>query len=602
MRRIRGKILAIAFAGFSIGLAQTTSFTASVGSERIAVGEQFQLSFTLTTAQPAQPEKFVPPDFSAFVVLSGPMQSSQYSWINGRASSSLSYVYVLAPRKEGKTVVGSASVVIKEKEYKTDPLQVVILPASQAGQASENPALKEIGDNLFIRATPDKQRVRVGEQFILTYKLYTRVSIENYFVVKAPTFEGFWAEDFEQSKSPDVSTQTIDGKQYRVATIKRTALFATQTGTLKISPLQVRCAVQVQTRRTQSDPFDIFNDPNFPNRFRTQELDFSSNQVSITVDGLKGAAPSGFTGAVGSFTFESSIDKKEVKTGDPVTLKLVVSGTGNIKLVTIPRPVFPADLESYEPRVTEEIARDGNSIRGKKTAEYLLIPRNAGTRVIEPLSFVFYDLQNGSYVTRTTPRYSLTVTPGKDLASGAAFASKEDIRLLGEDIRFLKLSPGSFRRVEESDSMSPWMIAGFLLPPMIFAGAFAYRKRREHLLGNISTVKSQKAGKEASRRLKTAQKLLAKGNTEEYHAEIAKALFGYLGDRLSIAPASLTLDHVLETLKMRGLQEEILGQVRSCIQGAEYARFAPGSDTQEGRRDLLEQATAVIRSIERSFR
>lgn len=588
-------------AGMSVALAQSVTFTAVVKSSKVAVGEQFQLSFTLMGPQASTPENFHPPDLSAFVVLSGPMESSQYSWINGRASSSLSYVYKVTPKKEGTITVGAATAVLDGKAYKTDPLRIDVVPAGQGSrgqQSDQSAALQEIGDNLYLEATADKERVRQGEQFILTYKLYTRISVENFFIAKSPTFEGFWAEDFEQPKSPDISTQMINGKQYRVATIKRTALFATQSGTLKITPLEVRCAVQLQVKRPSNDPFDLFNDPIFPNRFRTQEVDIASNGVSIRVDPLSGTPPAGFNGAVGSFSFHASIDRSEVKTGDPVTLTLTVSGTGNVKLVSIPRPVFPADIETYDPKVSEEISRDGNKIRGKKEAEYLLIPRNAGKRVLEPVTFVYYDLDRRAYSSLTSPRFTLNVKQGKEMAGGT-FASKEDVRLLGEDIRFLKLTPGSLRRSEQLTVINGWIVAGFLIPPLFFFGAYAYRRRQDRLLGNLSLVKSQKAGKEANRRLKTAEKLLGRGNTGRYHAEISKALFGYLGDKLRIPPAGLTLDRALGQLKMKGLPDEVLLEFQKCIERAEYARFAPGSDNREARIELLDQAKNVIRGVEK---
>ncbi len=593
------RMFMVAVSGISITAAQSVSFTASVASGRVSVGEQFQLTFSVTAPQSVTPDKFQPPDLSAFVVLSGPMQSSQYQWINGRASSSLSYVYVIAARKPGRATIGPALLALEGKSYKTEPLQIEVAVAS-ASQKASAPA-QEVGNNLFIRASTDKRRVRQGEQFILTYKLYTRVSIENYVISKAPTFEGFWAEDFEQSKSPEVTSETIEGKQYRVATIKRTALFATQTGTLKISPLEVRCAVQLQARRTNNDPFDIFNDPLFSGRLRTEEVDFSSNALSMTVDPLVGNPPAGFAGAVGSFSFGASVDKKETKTGDPITLKLTVIGAGNIKLVALPKPVIPGDIETYDPKVTEEIQRDGIQIRGHKIAEYLLVPRNAGVRVIEPITFVYYDLARGSYVTLNSARFSLNVAQGRDFAVGGSLASKEDIRLLGEDIRFLKLSPGSIRPSDEFTLVSDWIIAGFVLPPLLFLGAFAYRKRQEDLLGNASLLRSQKAGKEASRRLKSAEKLLARGNTESYHNEISKALFGYLVDRLRISRADLTLELAVETLKAHGASDVIMLQLRSCIERAEFARFAPGSDSQVARKDLLDNAKDIIRAIEKEL-
>jgi len=590
-------------------LAQDVTFVTSVQPTRAAVGSQIQLSFVLSGSQTGSPKNFRAPDLSAFVVLSGPMESSQYQWINGKASSSLSYVYVVTGRKAGTITIGPASVDVDGTIYKTKPVQVAITPGGTQAQnkgtaapAGQGSVADQIGNNLFIRATVDKRRVRQGEQFTITYKLYTRININNYMIAKAPTYEGFWAEDFDQPKSPQVTSQLVQGKEYRVATIKRTALFATQPGRMEISPLEVRCAVQVQTRQRSNDPFDIFNDPFFSNRFRTQEADIASNALTITVDPLPTNPPKGFSGAAGSYSFTGSVDKKDVKTGDPITLTLTVSGSGNVKLVSVPKPTFPSDFETYEPKVTENISRSGTIIQGKKIAEYLMIPRNAGERVVEPVSFVYYDLGRKTYVTLKSPRFVFNVTPGREMAGGGgAMASKEDVKLLGEDIRFLKLTPGSLERSDKAGLLTGWLMVALGLPPLMFVGAFVYRRRRERLLGNISLLKSQKAGREASRRLKTARKLLAQGNTESYHAEISKALFGYLGDKLRMPMATLTLDTVLQTLTAQSVPPETRELLRTCVERAEFSRFAPGSDTTEARKDLLDMAARAINSLEKSL-
>ena len=580
--------------------AQDVRFETSVEVRTVTVGQQFQVSFIATSGQTMNLKNFRPPDFSGFIVLSGPIESSQYQWVNGRASSSLSYVYMVAIQKPGKYTVGAASVEHAGTVYATKPIEIeVTKAASGAGRPSAQSAVSdEMRENLFIRATTNKQRVRQGDQFIVTYKLYTRVNIENYVISKAPTYEGFWAEDFEQAKSPEITNEVLEGKQYRVAILKRTALFATQSGKLKITPLEVRCAVQV--RRRSSEPFDIFNDP-FLSRLRTEEMDFSSNALSITVDPLPGNPPAGFAGAVGTFEFSGTVDRKEVKTGDPITLKLTVSGSGNIKLVSVPKPVIPADIEAYDPKISENLSRDGTVIRGTKTAEYLLIPRNAGERVVEPVTFTYFDLAKNAYVSQRSPRFVFSVTPGRESAAGSSLASKEDIRLLGEDIRFVKLEAGTLVRAEEADSGEMWTIIAFAAPVLFFAGTYAFRRRQETMLGNASLIRSRKAGREASRRLKSAGKILAAGNTETYHAEVSRALFGYLGDKLRIPPSQLTLDTVGNVLRAKTVNEEIIGRLHSCLERAEFARFAPGADSREARMDLLDAAAAAIDELERSL-
>lgn len=585
------------FAATDSGWAQDLRFETSVEARTVAAGQQFQVSFVATSSSTVNLRNFRAPDFAGFVVLSGPIESSQYQWVNGRASSSLSYVYVVTVQKPGKYTIGPASVELAGTTYSTKPVEIEVTaaPAGSARPSASAPS-DDMKENLFIRATADRQRVRQGEQFIITYRLYTRVNIENYVISRAPTYEGFWAEDFDQSKSPEVTTEVLDGKQYRVAVLKRTALFATQTGRLKITPLEVRCAVQV--RRRSSEPFDIFNDPFF-SRLRTEEMDFASNSLTITVDPLPGSPPQGFSGAVGSYDFTVTLDRREVKTGDPVAMKLTVSGSGNIKLVGIPKPVFPADIEAYEPKISENLTRDGSLIRGSKTAEYLLIPRNAGERTLEPVTFTYFDLAKNAYVPLRSPRFVLTVAPGKEMSAGGSITSKEDVRLLGEDIRFLKLSASLERKGEVSGSS--WLFAAMAAPVLLFGASYVVRRRRERLMGNASLIRSRKAGREATKRLKSARKMLAAGNTETYHAEVARALFGYLGDRFRIPPAHLTLDAVGAALRDHGVPAEVIGSLTTCLERAEFARFAPGADSREARMDLLDAAASAIDGVERSL-
>ncbi len=290
-----------------------------------------------------------------------------------------------------------------------------------------------------------------------------------------------------------------------------------------------------------------------------------------------------------------------MKAGDPITLKVAVVGSGNIKLVTLPKPQLPADIESYEPKISEDISRDGGIIRGKKTAEYLLIPRNAGQRILEPMQFVYFDLDKKEYVTQRSPRFEFSIEPGKDFSSsGMSIAAKEDVRILGEDIRFLKLSIGTLQRTDETAS-SGWFVLGLVLPPFVFIGAWFYRKRMEKIYGDMPRLLFETAGREASRRLKKARTLLAQGNTESYHAEILKALTEYLEHKLRTPKADFVMDEAMAQLQQRGVKEEVIRSLKMCMERAEYIRYAPASDTTEARKELLDITASVINGIEQTF-
>jgi hypothetical protein len=599
----RSLIIGLVLSVYSIyANAQDGTFTAMADPMRVAASEQFQLTFTFTGSDVNNVRNLKAPDFNQFVVISGPNQSTNMQWINGQMSASIAYTYILYAHQAGKFTIGSATIEYKGKALKSNVIQIEVTqgkPKQQQKQPDQPSA--DIGDNLIVKAFSDKQRVRLGEQLIVTFKLYTRVSVSGYNLAKAPAFDGFWGEDFEMPKQPNQTNETLNGKQYRSVVMKKTALFATQAGNLKIAPLEVRCVVQVQTKRRGNDPFDqFFNDPFFQ-QVQTTNLDVKSNPLTITVDPLPVNAPSGFSGAIGRFTFNASVDKLSVKAGDPITLKVAVSGSGNIKLVTLPKPQLPADIESYEPKISEDISRDGGIIRGKKTAEYLLIPRNAGQRVLEPMPFVYFDLDRKEYITLRSPRFEFSIEPGKEYSgSSVSIISKEDVRMLGEDIRFLKLSIGTLQQKDEAGSLE-WFVFGMVLPPLTFAAAWFFRKRMEKIYGDMPRLLFETAGREASRRLKKARALLEQGNTESYHAEILKALTEYLEHKLRTAKADFVMDTAVTQLQQRGVKEEVIQSLKTCMERAEFVRFAPGSDTTETRKELLDVAAGTINGIEQTF-
>lgn len=581
--------------------AQNGTFVASVDRSTVGTGDRFEVSFSVSGPDVNGIKNFRPPNFNPFVVLSGPGQSTNMQYMNGQMSGSVTYTYYLYARQTGKFSIGAASIEYKGSTLQTQPIPIEVVQGKPQVQQKEADASQNIGDNLFIRASADKQRVKQGEPVTLTYKLYTRLQVSGYDIAKAPVYQGFWAEEIEQPKQPTVTNETLEGKQYRVAMIRKTALFPTQSGKLVISPLEVRCAFQLQSRKKSNDPFDsFFNDPLF-SRMQPVEQEFKSNPLTVTVDPLPGNAPAGFSGAVGRFTFTATADTREVKTGDPITLRLTISGSGNVKLLTPPKPSLPADFEAYDPKISEEITRDGGVIRGKKTAEYLIIPRNVGDRSIEPIAFAYFDLDRNAYSTLRSQRFDFTVLQGKDVSGGAAIASKSDIRLLGEDIRFLKLTLGELHQIGESPFSGVWLVIVLVFPPLAFLGAFVYRKREEELSGKKDLLRFAKAGREAAKRLKQAKKLFSQGNTESYHAEISKALMAYLEDKLHIQKASLTIDEAAALLEQHGVPSETVQTLRSCIDRAEFARFAPASDTQEARAELLDAAAGIINNVERSF-
>ncbi len=604
--RAGATLLLILFCSLAGAGAQSGKFTASVDRTTVGVGEQFQLTFTLEGT--TSPEKFQPPPLDNFVVLTGPNASTNMQIINGSVSSSISYGYVLQARREGKFTIGPATAVISPHSYSTEPIAITVTKGApqakgQGAQTGTGDISKIIGDNIFLKVIVDRSRVYQGEQITATYKLYTRVGVANYNVTRLPSLSGFWNEDLDVPKQAQGTTEVVNGKQYRTVTLKKSALFPLHGGTLQIDPMEMTLVVQVQSRRRSNDVFDqFFNDPFFNDPFfggvTNVNYTVRSEPVRITVEPLPSNPPAGFSGGVGKFTVESWLDKRQAKTNDPVTLRVKVSGRGNLKLLTAPEVVFPPDLEKYDPKISDNISNEGNQISGSRTFEYLLIPRHAGEQKIASFPFVYFDPERRSYVTSKSPEFVLNVEKGNDLALGTATGvSREDIKLLGEDIRFIKSGTFAMTRKGESFVGSVPFVAATAFPVAAFIGFAFYLRKRERTRGNVLLLRNRRARRMAQRRLKEARQFLGKKQGEAFYTEVSRALWGYVGDKLGIPPADLTVDGIRGELQARGVPEETVGQLAATIDRCEFARFAPGAEA--GQMDgVYKAAVDLISTIE----
>lgn len=582
--------------------AQEGTFTASVDRNRVAMGEQFQITFTLEGS--AGGKDFRPPSFNDFLTLSGPNQSTSMQFVNGTMSSSISYTYVLQPRSEGKFTIGPATTEYGGKRLQTQPVTIEVTKGApqakqQGSQSQDSDIGKQIGDNLFLKIIVDKSRVYQGEQVTATYKIYSRIRLANLSMSKLPALTGFWSEDLEQIKQIQFSSEVVNGKQYNVATLKKVALFPQRSGTLTLDPMEVSCIVQVQNRKRSNDIFDqFFNDPFFGN-FSNVNYKVESEPLKITVMPLPVAgATNAFGGAVGKFSIEAWLDKHQTKTNEAVTLKVKISGRGNLKLLGAPAINVPPDLERYDPKISDNITREGDWIAGSRTFEYLLIPRHAGVQKIPSFPFTFFDVEKKNYVTLRSPEFSLSVGKGSEIASGLSPGmSKEDVQLLGEDIRFIKSGNVAFRRRGEMFVGSPAFFALSCSPVLAFIGFVFYVKRREKQLGDIISLRNRKARKVARQRLVQANKFLHQKKKEEFYAEVSRALWGYVADKLGIPPADLSADAARASLESRGISPDLAGELVTTIQQCEFARFAPSSDSirMDG---IYREAVKLISSIE----
>ncbi|MCI0448038.1 BatD family protein, partial [bacterium] len=344
--------VAILMAALPFTAKAQSTLSASVDKDQVAFGDYFQLTFTFEGAQGGK--NLRPPAFNNFMVLSGPNQSTRMQIINGAVSSSISYTYILQPRDEGKFTIGSASIEAEGKKYQSQPITIEVVkgtaqPRSKRAE-NETPDIRsQIGNNLMIKAIVDRTKVYQGEQITVSYKVYTRVQILSYNIAKSPAFTGFWSEDLEVPKQIQTTNEMVNGKEYAVGLLRKLALFPQRSGTLSLDPMEIEVTVPI--RKQSHDFFDNFFDNSTPVQYKT-----ATDPVTISVQPLPSEnIPGGFNGAVGLYQMETHLDKQDVKTNDAVTLRITITGQGNLKLLEPPAISFPADLERFDPKISNSL-------------------------------------------------------------------------------------------------------------------------------------------------------------------------------------------------------------------------------------------------------
>ena len=386
----------------------------NVTADKTTVGEneRFQVYFTFEGGDVNSVSNFRAPDIAGLKVLGGPNQSTNMQIINGRMSGSVTYSYILQAVNQGVFTIGEAYVDFQGKRYNTNPIKIqVVKSGTPTPQGSKTGGIsdEELAKNVFILATTDKKNVFLGEQVTVEFKLYTKTNISNPTASKAPTYNGFWVEKLNFDNERNWRIEMYQGERYRVATLDKVALFPSKSGKLEITPYELDVPVIIQRRNRSRDLFDDFFNDSFFGRSQTINFSAKSNGITINVKQLPEAdKPESFNGAVGNFRFNSSIDKNEVEVNEPVTLKINISGAGNISLLELPKPELPAGFEVYDPKTSENVSRN-NRITGTKNIEYLIVPRLPGEKFIPSFEFSYFDPQTKKYHTFATERYEIKV-------------------------------------------------------------------------------------------------------------------------------------------------------------------------------------------------
>lgn len=584
----------------TINFAQ--SFVATVDNNKVAENDRFQLEFTFEGKNLNALKQFNPPSLKDFRVLSGPNQSTSMQIINGVSSSSLTLSYILMPNTTGSYTIGSASIQYEGQTYTTSPIKITVVKGSQKPKEDNNSSgvsNQEIAENLFIRASIDKNKVYQGEQVTVTYKLYTRLNIAAQMSVdKLPQYQGFWAEELETARNISFGNEVIDGKQYKVGLLKRVALFPSQSGKLEVTPFELTIPIQIQKKKNPNNVWDdFFGDPF--GRSEIVEYPTKSNTLKVDVIPLpENNKPASFRGAVGNFNFSASIDKQKTKTNEPITLKFDINGTGNLKLLELPPFELPNGFEKYDPKTDEQINRSGK-ISGTKKAEYLLIPRIAGAREIPAIEFSYFDPETKSYKTIKSKSFNVEIAQGEGSADD--YADQQNIQQLDSDIRYIKTKFDDVELQNDVLLLKPGFWAASVFPMIAAFVLIGWKRKQDKLSGNQQLLKYSKAEKVARKRFKTAKKLLDANNIELFYSEISQALFGYLEDKFHIPKSEFTLDRAVDELLKRNIKPELVEKMKTNAQKCEFIRFAPGTNPAQAMSEMYQAFSDVVIDIERSI-
>ena len=610
MRQI-GLIILLFFT--SLAYAQNVEFKASAPSV-VAVGEQFKFEYTLNK----EGDNLKVPTLEGFDLLMGPSvgQSFYSSNINGKMTQNVtfSYTYILEGTKKGTFQIPGATVIIDGKEYTSNALKIEVVEGSRnsnGNQAATNRPVQPdanatVNDNnLFVKVEVSRRSLYMGESLMATIKVYTKVDLVNLGRTKFPDFNGFLAEEVPTPQRIELVREAVDGQIYNVGTIRKVLLYPQHTGEITIEPFELECIVRQRLANGDRSFFDEF----FGN-YKDVRAMRRSKPVTIQVKELPQLGkPAGFGGTVGNVTMATSLSADTVNANDAITYKVTFRGTGNLKLLKAPTINFPLDFEVYDPKESRDLNITENGTTGSVSFEYLIIPRYSGDYKIPAIRFSYFDSQSNTYKTIAGAEYNIHVRKGADKGQVETSAGnqvksfkKEDVRKVGEDIRYLKTEGLNLKAagVRFFGTTLYWL--ALLIPFVLFVVGAVLNRRRIKANADIVRVKNKAANKMARKRLKVAASAMKNHNAEQFYDEVLKALWGYMSYKLNIDRAELNRDNISEILQSKGVEEDRIKEFIAVLDTCEYARYAPGSNSDQEMGKVYTDSIDVITKLDKAIR
>ena len=573
-------------------------------------GEQFRLSFTVNTQDVSN---FHLPTLKGFSVDMGPSRSSQSSFqmINGKTSqsSSVTYTYILSALKAGTYTIPAATATVNGKQYRSNTVSIEVVPGSGGGAQSrqqgsgqhgrmqmQDAGAKITGKDLFITVTADKQRLYEQEAVVLTYKVYSLVNLSQ-LAGGMPDLEGFHTQEIELPQQKSLKMEEHNGRRYGTVVWRQYVLFPQRSGKMTIPSIKFEGIVVQQNRNI--DPIDAFF--NGGSTMVEVKKTIVAPSLTLQVDPLPSPRPANFSGAVGKFNISASLTPSELKTNDALTLRVTVSGSGNMKLMKTPVVKFPKDFETYDAKITDQTKVGRGGVSGNKIFDYLAVPRHPGKYTVPPVEFCYFDTDAKAYKTVKTESFDLSVAKGKGGSSGGNHTNKEDVELLASDIRYIHRGEVRLQQKGESYFATAAYWWSYAIPLLAFIVLVVVFRKQAMENANVAKMRNKKANKAAAKRLKQAAALLKANKPAEFYDEVLKALWGYVGDKLNLPAAELNKENVSEKLQAKGADTSIVQQLVETMNDCEFARYAPGDPSQTMDK-IYAAATEAINKMESSIK
>jgi len=549
------------------GLFAQVQFEAKASKTTLGINERLRIDFSMN----ADGDNFVPPSFDGFRVIAGPSQQVSQSWINGRSSFNKAYSYYLLPTQRGTLTIKQATIEINGQVYKTAPIKITVTAAVEQPRDPNDAPQIDADDALHLVADVSKTNPYINEPITVVYKLYFsyNIGITNWRELDKPKYNDFWSQNID-IKQLQVEEGKYNGEKYRYVVLRKTVLYPQKSGKLEIEPLSLDIDVQLPSNRRNMFGQVVVVEDN---------KRVSAGARMINVKPLPEAGkPVDFSGAVGKFDFKAVPSKTNLKNGESLDLTVSVSGTGNLKLFTLPKPVVPSALEMYDPVHTENVTTPLSGMAGKITDKYTIIPQFKGKYPIKPMSFSYFDLASGKYKTIASPEIMINVLDGPTASNGVATNDNEPAKMKisgSEQFKFIKLDT-KLANMHHSDFFGSGTFYTLVLLPFIcIPFVILFRKKKEALDNDVAGNKIRTSNRLAKKYLSEAKTQIA--NKELFYIALEKAMHNFLKAKLHIETSEMSKDKIREILMVKNGEPQTVDDFITLTENCEFARYAPSS-------------------------